>query len=516
MVNTEEIQPAHKNPYDYCEGIVSTTITDNIIEARGLEQCVLGELVLIGPAEEQGIVVELKEETVLISLLKPLRHIAPNHKVISRGNVVSVPVGNALLGRIVNPLGEPLDDLGPIHCDKYYPIEYAPANVMARAGIRNPLSTGIKMIDSLIPIGKGQRELLIGDSRTGKTNICLNAIINQKDTNVKCIYVAIGKNASDIINVVETLKEHNAFSYTIIVFAGCNDSASLQIMSPQAGCSMGEYFRNHGEDALIIYDDLTRHAWAYRQLSLLLRKTPGREAYPADIFYLHARLLERAAHVNQSFVEHKTEGKVINRTGSLTALPILETQENDITSFIATNVVSITDGQIFLDSTLARQNIRPAINLSRSISRVGNVAQTPIIRQLSASILLDLLQYQSLENFAITSFEASEESDKVLSKGIRSVEIFQQNQFAPSSLADLALSLLIIMSNVLVDIAVKLVRRFESFVHYEIKMKEPLLYLRLKEERKLSSEEIESYLAIIKLLQARFIAQQDGEEVQHV
>ena len=354
-----------------------------------------------------------------------------------------MPVGEALLGRVVDALGDPIDGKGPIKTSETSPIEKVAPGVIHRQSVNQPMQTGIKAIDAMVPIGRGQRELIIGDRQTGKTAIAIDAIINQKDTGVKCIYVAIGQKASSVAAVVRKLEEHGALEHTIIVAATAADSAALQYIAPYSGCAMGEYFRDKGEDALIIYDDLTKQAWAYRQISLLLRRPPGREAYPGDIFYLHSRLLERAARVNADYVEKITDGKVKGKTGSLTALPIIETQAGDVSAFVPTNVISITDGQIFLETDLFNAGIRPAINAGLSVSRVGGAAQTKIIKKLAGSLRLALAQFRELEAFAQFASDLDEATRKQLERGQRITEVLKQKQYQPLSVAEMAFSLFV-------------------------------------------------------------------------
>jgi F-type H+-transporting ATPase subunit alpha len=368
-------------------------VTDGIVRIHGLADVMSGEM-LEFPGNTFGMALNLERDSVGAVVLGSYQHISEGDKVKCTGRILEVPTGEALLGRVVNSLGSPIDGKGDVNAEASSPIEKVAPGVIARQSVDQPIQTGLKSIDSMIPVGRGQRELIIGDRQTGKTAIAIDAIINQKGTGVKCIYVAIGQKASSIANVVRKLEEHGALAHTIIVAASASDSAALQFIAPYAGCAMGEYFRDRGEDALIIYDDLTKQAWAYRQVSLLLRRPPGREAYPGDVFYLHSRLLERAARVNADYVEKLTNGEVKGKTGSLTALPIIETQAGDVSAFVPTNVISITDGQIFLETGLFNSGIRPAINAGLSVSRVGGAAQTKIIKKLGGGTRLDLAQYR--------------------------------------------------------------------------------------------------------------------------
>ncbi|MGB5537996.1 MAG: F0F1 ATP synthase subunit alpha, partial [Thiogranum sp.] len=375
---------------------------------------------------------------------------------------LEVPVGESLLGRVLDSLGSPIDGKGPIEASLTSPIEKIAPGVIERQSVNQPVQTGLKSIDAMVPLGRGQRELIIGDRQTGKTAVAIDAIINQKSAGVKCIYVAIGQKNSSVAAVVRKLEEHGAMEHTIIVSAGASDSAAMQYIAPYAGCAMGEYFRDRGEDALIIYDDLTKQAWAYRQVSLLLRRPPGREAYPGDVFYLHSRLLERAARVNEHYVEKFTNGEVKGKTGSLTALPIIETQAGDVSAFVPTNVISITDGQIFLESDLFNAGIRPAINAGLSVSRVGGAAQTEIIKKLGGGVRLALAQYRELAAFAQFASDLDEATRKQLERGTRVTELMKQAQYAPLSVAEMALSLFAANEGYLDDVEVPKVVAFES------------------------------------------------------
>ena len=376
-----------------------------------------------------------------------------------------MPVGEALLGRVVNALGTPIDGKGPIDAQQSSPIEKVAPGVIDRQSVDEPVQTGLKAIDSMVPIGRGQRELIIGDRQTGKTAVAVDTIINQIGSGIKCIYVAIGQKNSTIANVVSRLEEAGAMAHTIVVAAAASESAAMQYIAPYGGCAMGEYFRDKGEDALIIYDDLTKQAWAYRQVSLLLRRPPGREAYPGDVFYLHSRLLERASRVNTAYVERETDGAVKGQTGSLTALPIIETQAGDVSAFVPTNVISITDGQIYLETDLFNAGIRPAINAGLSVSRVGGSAQTQIIKKLGGGVRLALAQYRELAAFAQFASDLDEATRRQLERGVRVTELMKQKQYSPLSVAEMALSLFAVNEGHIDDVAADKVVDFESGLH---------------------------------------------------
>ena len=373
-----------------------------------------------------------------------------------------MPVGEELLGRVVDSLGMPIDGKGPIDAKAFEPIEKVAPGVIWRKSVDEPVQTGLKAIDAMVPVGRGQRELIIGDRQTGKTAVAIDTIINQKGTGVKCIYVAVGQKNSSIANVVRKLEEHGAMEHTIVVAAAAAESAAMQYIAPYAGCAMGEYFRDKGEDALIIYDDLTKQAWAYRQVSLLLRRPPGREAYPGDVFYLHSRLLERAARVSEAWVEKETDGKVKGKTGSLTALPIIETQAGDVSAFVPTNVISITDGQIFLETDLFNAGIRPAINAGLSVSRVGGAAQTKIIKKLGGGVRLALAQYRELAAFAQFASDLDDTTRKQLERGQRVTELMKQKQYSPLSVAEMGVVIYAANNGYLKDVALNKVLDFEA------------------------------------------------------
>ena len=421
------------------EGTV-VSVTDGIARVYGITEALQGEM-LEFPNKIYGMALNLERDSVGAVILGDYKHISEGDIVKCTGRILEVPVGPELLGRVVNSLGEPIDNNGPINAKHTSPIEKIAPGVIERKSVDQPVQTGIKAIDSMVPIGRGQRELIIGDRQTGKTAVAIDAIINQKDTGVKCIYVAIGQKASSVAQVVRKLEEHDALKHTIIVAATAADSAAMQYIAPYSGCAMGEYFRDIGEDALIIYDDLTKQAWAYRQVSLLLKRPPGREAYPGDVFYLHSRLLERSAIINEDAVSELTSGKVKGKTGSLTAMPIIETQAGDVSAFVPTNVISITDGQIFLESDLFNAGIRPAINAGLSVSRVGGAAQTKIVKKLGGGVRLALAQYRELAAFSQFASDLDEATKKQLDRGQRVTELMKQNQYSPLSVAEMSLSL---------------------------------------------------------------------------
>jgi len=421
------------------EGTI-VSLKDGIVRIHGLADVMQGEMIEFDE-NTYGLAMNLERDYVGAVVLGRADHLAEGQTAKCTGRILEVPVGEALLGRVVDALGNAIDGKGPINTDKTSPVEKVAPGVIARQPVSQPLQTGLKSIDSMVPIGRGQRELIIGDRQTGKTAVAIDTIINQRGTGVKCIYVAIGQKASSIASVVRKLEEHGAMEHTIIVAAPAAEAAALQFIAPYAGCSMGEYFRDKGEDALIIYDDLTKQAWAYRQISLLLRRPPGREAYPGDIFYLHSRLLERASRINAACVEKLTDGKVKGKTGSLTALPIIETQAGDVSAFVSTNVISITDGQIFLETDLFNSGIRPAINAGLSVSRVGGAAQTKIIKKLAGGVRLALAQYRELAAFSQFLSDLDDSTRKQLERGQRITEIMKQKQYQPLSIAEMGVIL---------------------------------------------------------------------------
>ncbi len=442
------------------EGTI-VSLKDGIVRLQGLEDVMQGEMIEF-EGGVYGLALNLERDSVGVVLLGDSSHLAEGQKGKCTGRILEVPVGRGLLGRVVDALGNPIDGKGPIESDGLSPIEKVAPGVIERQSVDQPLQIGLKAIDAMVPIGRGQRELIIGDRQTGKTAIALDAIINQKGTGVVCVYVAIGQKASSIASLVRKLEEHDALAHTIVVVAGASDPAALQFIAPYAGCAMGEYFMEQGEDALIVYDDLTKQAWAYRQISLLLRRPPGREAYPGDIFYLHSRLLERAARISAAEVERLTEGRVKGKTGSLTALPIIETQAGDVSAFVPTNVISITDGQIFLDVDLFNSGVRPAINSGLSVSRVGGAAQTKIMKKLGGGTRLALAQFRELEAFAQFASDLDEATRKQLERGQRITELMKQPQYLPLSVADMSISLFAIEKGYLDDIPVAEITAFES------------------------------------------------------
>jgi len=437
------------------------SVTDGIVRVHGLADVMQGEM-LEFPGNTFGLAMNLERDSVGAVILGEYEHISEGDEVKCTGRILEVPVGRELVGRVVNALGQPIDGKGPIGAAEFSPIEKIAPGVIARKSVSQPMQTGLKAIDSMVPVGRGQRELIIGDRQTGKTAVALDAIINQKGTGVICIYVAIGQKASSIANVVRKLEEHGALGHTIVVAASASEAAALQYIAPYAGCTMGEYFRDRGEDALIVYDDLSKQAVAYRQISLLLRRPPGREAYPGDVFYLHSRLLERASRINEDEVAKLTGGAVTGQTGSLTALPIIETQAGDVSAFVPTNVISITDGQIFLETDLFNAGIRPAINAGISVSRVGGAAQTKVIKKLGGGIRLALAQYRELAAFSQFASDLDEATRKQLLHGEIVTELMKQNQFATLSTAEMALTLWAVNKGYYEDVPVKKAREFEA------------------------------------------------------
>ncbi|MEJ2608905.1 MAG: F0F1 ATP synthase subunit alpha [Candidatus Thiodiazotropha sp.] len=440
------------------------SLTDGIARIHGLEDVMSYEM-LEFPGNTFGLALNLERDSVGAVVLGDYKHLTEGDAVKCTGRVLEVPVGEGLLGRVVDSLGLPLDGKGDIKAEATSPIEKVAPGVIDRKSVDQPVQTGIKSIDAMVPIGRGQRELIIGDRQTGKSAVAIDAIINQKGTGIKCIYVAVGQKNSTIAQVARKLEEHGAMEHTIIVAAPAAYSAAMQFIAPYSGCTMGEYFRDKGEDALIIYDDLTKQAWAYRQVSLLLRRPPGREAYPGDVFYLHSRLLERAARVNADFVEKSSDGKVKGKTGSLTALPIIETQAGDVSAFVPTNVISITDGQIFLEADLFNAGIRPAINAGLSVSRVGGSAQTKIIRKLGGGVRLALAQYRELAAFSQFASDLDEATRKQLERGERVTELMKQSQYSPLPVSGMASTLFAANEGYLDDVDVAKVVDFEAALH---------------------------------------------------
>ncbi|SER28997.1 F-type H+-transporting ATPase subunit alpha [Nitrosomonas sp. Nm51] len=468
QLNPSEISELIKNRI---EGLAETaevrtqgtivSVTDGIVRIHGLSDVMQGEM-LEFPGNTYGLALNLERDSVGAVIMGAYEHISEGDTVKCTGRILEVPVGEGLLGRVVNALGQPIDGKGPVTSEKSEPIEKIAPGVVWRKSVDQPVQTGLKSVDSMVPIGRGQRELIIGDRQTGKTAVAIDAIINQKGQDMLCIYVAIGQKASSIANVVRKLEEHGAMEYTIVVAATASESAAMQFIAPYSGCTMGEFFRDTGRDALIIYDDLTKQAWAYRQISLLLRRPPGREAYPGDVFYLHSRLLERAARVSEEYVEKETDGAVRGKTGSLTALPIIETQAGDVTAFVPTNVISITDGQIFLETDLFNAGIRPAINAGVSVSRVGGAAQTKVIKKLGGGIRLALAQYRELAAFAQFASDLDEATRKQLDRGKMATELMKQPQYATLSVSEMALTLFAINNGYYDDVEVNRALAFEA------------------------------------------------------
>ena len=421
------------------EGTV-VSLTDGIIRIHGLADAMQGEMIEL-PGDTFAMALNLERDSVGAVVLGSYVHLSEGDTAKCTGRILEVPIGEGLLGRVVDALGNPIDGKGPIESSETAPIEKIAPGVIERKSVDQPVQTGLKSIDAMVPIGRGQRELIIGDRQTGKTAVAIDAIINQAKSGIRCVYVAIGQKASTVANIVRKLEEHDAMQHTIVVAATAAESAAMQFIAPYAGCTMGEFFRDSGQDALIIYDDLTKQAWAYRQVSLLLRRPPGREAYPGDVFYLHSRLLERASRINVEQVEKITNGKVKGKTGSLTALPIIETQDGDVSAFVPTNVISITDGQIFLESDLFNAGIRPAINAGLSVSRVGGAAQTKIIKKLGGGVRLALAQYRELAAFAQFASDLDDTTRAQLERGERVTELMKQAQYSPLTVAEMAMSL---------------------------------------------------------------------------
>ena len=462
------------------EGTV-VSLADGVARLHGLSDVMQGEMIEF-PGNTYGLALNLERDSVGAVILGAYQHLSEGDVVKCTKRILQAPVGEALLGRVVDSLGNPVDGKGAINAKQSSPIEKIAPGVIARKSVGQPVQTGLKSIDSMVPIGRGQRELIIGDRQTGKTAVAIDTIINQKGTGVKCIYVAVGQKASSINVVIRKLEEHGALDHTIIVAATASDSAAMQYIAPYAGCAMGEYFRDRGEDALIIYDDLTKQAWAYRQISLLLKRPPGREAYPGDVFYLHSRLLERAARINEEYVEKITNGEVKGQTGSLTALPIIETQAGDVSAFVPTNVISITDGQIFLETDLFNSGFRPAINAGLSVSRVGGAAQTKIIKKLGGGIRLALAQYRELAAFAQFASDLDEATRKQLERGQRVMELMKQRQYSPLNVADMGVSLFAVENGFLDDIELEKIGAFEEALHDYMRAEQGELMVRIGED----------------------------------
>tara|TARA_B100001113_G_scaffold79098_1_gene62167 strand:+ start:271 stop:1815 length:1545 start_codon:yes stop_codon:yes gene_type:complete len=445
------------------EGIV-VSVSDGIVRIHGMGDVMYGEVIEFENGTK-GMALNLEQDSVGAVVLGDYLEIIEGQKAVCTGKVLEVPVGEALLGRVVNTLGTPIDGKGEIKADQSMPVEVVAPGVIARQSVDQPVQIGLKAVDAMVPIGRGQRELIIGDRQTGKTAVAVDAIINQKGTGIKCIYVAIGQKQSTVANVVRKLEEYGAMEHTIVVSATAADPAPMQYLSAYAGCTMGEYFRDRGEDALIVYDDLSKQAVAYRQVSLLLKRPPGREAYPGDVFYLHSRLLERAARVNADYVEQVTNGKVKGKTGSLTALPIIETLAGDVSAFVPTNVISITDGQIYLETELFNSGVRPAINPGLSVSRVGGSAQTKIMKKLAGGVRTALAQYRELAAFSQFASDLDDATKQQLANGKAFTELLKQKQYAPMSVAQQALSLFAADRGYMADVDVEKILAFEEALH---------------------------------------------------
>jgi F-type H+-transporting ATPase subunit alpha len=470
------------------------TVTDGICRVHGLSDAMQGEMLEFPPDKAgqptYGLALNLERDSVGTVILGEYEHISEGDTVKCTGRILAVPVGPELIGRVVNALGAPIDGKGPINAKMTDVIEKVAPGVIARQGVSQPVQTGLKCLDSMVPVGRGQRELIIGDRQTGKTAVAIDTI-----------YVAIGQKASSIKNVVRSLEQYGAMDYTIVVAASASESAAMQYVSPYSGCTMGEYFRDRGQDALIIYDDLSKQAVAYRQVSLLLRRPPGREAFPGDVFYLHSRLLERAARVNADYVEKFTKGAVKGKTGSLTALPVIETQAGDVSAFVPTNVISITDGQIFLETSLFNSGIRPAINAGISVSRVGSAAQTKLIKGLSGGIRTDLAQYRELAAFAQFASDLDAATKKQLDRGARVTELLKQSQYSPLPISLMAASIFSVNKGFLDDIDVKKVLGFEHGLHQHLKSSHASLLSKLENDKamdKAAEDELSSAIAAFK------------------
>ena len=478
------------------EGTV-VSLTDGITRIHGLADAMQGEM-LEFPNDTFGLALNLEQDSVGAVVLGDYEHIVEGDTVKCTGRILEVPVGDELLGRVVDSLGAPIDGKGSIDTAQTSPIEKVAPGVISRQSVSEPVQTGLKSIDAMVPVGRGQRELIIGDRQTGKTAVAIDTIINQKGAGIKCIYVAIGQKVSSVANVVSKLEEHGAMAHTIVVCASAAESAAMQYIAPYSGCAMGEYFRDKGEDALIIYDDLTKQAWAYRQVSLLLRRPPGREAYPGDVFYLHSRLLERAARINTDEVEKLTNGQVKGQTGSLTALPIIETQAGDVSAFIPTNVISITDGQIFLETDLFNAGIRPAINAGLSVSRVGGAAQCALIKKLGGGIRLALAQYRELAAFSQFASDLDEATRRQLERGERATEMMKQKQYSTMSVAEMGVSLFAVNEGYLDDIEVNKVVDFEQAMQSHMKSQQSDLIEALNRDQAYDDDVAEKLHAALK------------------
>jgi F-type H+-transporting ATPase subunit alpha len=472
------------------------SISDGIARVHGLSDAMAGEM-LEFPRDTFGLALNLERDSVGVVILGEYEHISEGDTVKCTGRILSVPVGPELIGRVVNSLGQPIDGKGPVTAKESDVIEKVAPGVIWRKSVSQPVQTGLKAIDAMVPIGRGQRELIIGDRQTGKTAVAIDTIINQKGKDLICIYVAIGQKASSVKNVIRKLEEHGAMDYTIVLVATASESAAMQYIAPYSGCTMGEYFRDRGQDALIIYDDLTKQAWAYRQVSLLLRRPPGREAYPGDVFYLHSRLLERAARVSEEYVEKFTKGAVKGKTGSLTALPIIETQAGDVTAFVPTNVISITDGQIFLETDLFNAGIRPAINAGISVSRVGGNAQTKIIKKLGGGVRLSLAQFRELAAFAQFASDLDEATRKQLDRGRLVTELMKQPQYEPLQVNEMAVTLFTVNKGYYDDVPVEKALVFEAALRAFLKSKYAALMTNIEKTKDLSADDEKALVAAV-------------------
>ena len=472
------------------------SVTDGICRMHGLSDAMQGEMLEFS-GNTYGLALNLERDSVGAVILGDYEHISEGDTVKCTGRVLEVPVGPELVGRVVNALGQPIDGKGPINAKMSDVIEKVAPGVIARQSVSQPMQTGLKAIDSMVPIGRGQRELIIGDRQTGKTAVAVDSIINQKGQDMVCIYVAIGQKASTVKNIVRALEQYGAMDYTIVVAANASESAAMQYIAAYSGCTMGEYVRDLGQDALIIYDDLSKQAVAYRQVSLLLRRPPGREAYPGDVFYLHSRLLERASRVNADYVEAITKGAVKGQTGSLTALPIIETQAGDVSAFVPTNVISITDGQIFLETSLFNAGVRPAINAGISVSRVGGAAQTKVIKSLSGGIRTDLAQYRELAAFAQFASDLDEATRKQLDRGARVTELLKQTQYSPLPISLMAVSLFAVNKGYFDDLDVKKVLPFEAGLHNFMKTSHAALLKKVEDTKQLDKDGEAEFAAAI-------------------
>jgi F-type H+/Na+-transporting ATPase subunit alpha len=502
-LNPSEISELIKQRIEHFQVVSETrsegtivSLQDGIVRIHGLRDVMQGEMIEF-PGNIYGLALNLERDSVGAVILGSYEGLAEGQKAKCTGRILEVPVGRGLLGRVIDPLGNPIDGKGPIESDGSAPIEKVAPGVIARQSVGQPLQTGLKSIDVMVPIGRGQRELIIGDRQTGKTAIAIDTIINQKDSGITCVYVAIGQKASSVAAVVRKLEEHDALKHTIVVVASASDSAAVQFIAPYSGCSMGEYFRDRGEDSLIVYDDLTKQAWAYRQISLLLRRPPGREAYPGDVFYLHSRLLERASRINAEEVEKLTSGKVKGQTGSLTSLPIIETQAGDVSAFVPTNVISITDGQIYLDNDLFNAGIRPAVNSGLSVSRVGGAAQTKIIKKLGGGVRIALAQFRELEAFAQFSSDLDEATRKQLEHGQRLTEMLKQKQYSPMTVGEMAISFCAIEKGFLDDVDVKKVSDFEVALIEFVRREHSDLVAKLDADPVLSEENQKAIIVVL-------------------